>query len=281
MPMLDRDEYIEQAYFFHALHERMQQNMSTQELLVSLKQEVLSTTKLPLALDYMAIELKLTGGFATAMARLDHYFTPYQTFVIREAERQEGRFDFRVALEILRREAEYRVQGVTLPGLFVYQFETLCRNRLGYDPGLEAIAADPLFDEAWKQWILTVRRQVGIVDFADLVYVRSEYFRDLRGDPEKPILFGRKEGQIALAHRRKDPLYLFSALQRHLGYPAVPRAQAEEQQRYVLPALQRRVERLEQRIRLLEEELRGGINLARFYVAQSPQKTEEAGNQPP
>ena len=147
MPLLDRDEYVEQAYFFHALHERMQQNMSTQELLVSLKQEVLSTTKLPLALDYMASELKLTGGFASAMARLDHYFTPFQTYVIREAEREEGRFDFRVALEILRREAEYRAQGVTPPGMFVYQFETLCRNRLGYDAGLESIAADPLFDE--------------------------------------------------------------------------------------------------------------------------------------
>jgi hypothetical protein len=281
MPLLDRDEYVEQAYFFRALHERMQQNMSTQELLVSLKQEILSTTKLPLALDYMASELKLTGGFASAMARLDHYFTPFQTFVIREAEREEGRLDFRVALEILRREAEYRVQGVTPPGIFVYQFETLCRNRLGYDAGLESIAADPLFNDAWKEWILMVRRQIGIIDFADLIYVRSEHYRDWRGEPEKPILFGRKEGQIALAHRHKDPLYLFSALQRHLGYPAVPRAQAEGEQRYVIPVLQRRVERLEQRIRLLEEELRGGINLARFYVAHPPKKPEEPGNQPP
>ena len=126
-----------------------------------------------------------------------------------------------------------------------------------------------------------VRRQIGIIDFADLIYVRSEHYRDWRGEPEKPILFGRKEGQIALAHRHKDPLYLFSALQRHLGYPAVPRAQAEGEQRYVIPVLQRRVERLEQRIRLLEEELRGGINLARFYVAHPPKKPEEPGNQPP
>jgi hypothetical protein len=281
MPLLDREEYIEQAYFFRTLYERMQQSMSTQELLVALKQEVLSTTKLPLALDYMASELRMTGGFATAMAKLDHYFTPFQTYVIREAERPEGRFDFRVALEILRREAEYRVQGVTPQGIFVYQFETLCRNRLGYDAGLEAIAGDPVFDEAWREWVLTVRRQIGIIDFADLIYVRSEHYRDARGDPGKPVLFGRKEGQIALAHRRKDPLYLFSALQRHLGYPVVPRAQAEEQQRYLLPALQRRVERLEQRIKLLEEELRGGINLARFYVAQPPNKPQQPESGPP
>jgi hypothetical protein len=281
MPLLDREEYVEQAYFFRTLHERMQQNMSTQELLVALKQEVLSTTKLPLALDYMASELRLTGGFATAMAKLDHYFTPFQTYVIREAERPEGRLDFRVALEILRREAEYRVQGVTPPGIFIYQFETLCRNRLGYDAGLEAIAGDPVFDEAWREWVLTVRRQIGLIDFADLIYVRSEHYRDRRGEPEKPVLFGRKEGQIALAHRRKDPLYLFSALQRHLGYPAVPRAQAEEQQRYVIPALQRRVERLEQRTKLLEEELRGGINLARFYVTQPPTKPQQPSEDPP
>jgi hypothetical protein len=281
MTLLDREEYVEQAYFFRVLCERMQQSMSTQELLVALKQEILSTTKLPLALEYMASELKLTGGFASAMARLDHYFTPFQTYVIREAERDTGKLDFRVALEILRREAEYRAQGVTPAGIFVYQFETLCRNRLGYEAGLEAIALDPLFDDAWREWIRTVRRQIGIIDFADLIYVRSEHYRDGHPEPEKPTLFGRKEGQIALAHRQKDPLYLFSALQRHLGYPAVPRAHIEEQQRYVIPALQRRVERLEQRVKLLDEELRGGINLARFYVAHPPGRPEQPGDQPP
>jgi hypothetical protein len=270
--MLDREEYVEQAYLFRAMNERIQQNLSTQELLVALKQEVLSTTKLPMALDFMASELRLTGGFATAMARMDHYFTPFQTYVVSEAERDDGRLDFRVALEILRREAEYRAQGATPQAVFVYQFETLCRNRLGYDRGLSAIADDPIFDADWRAWILTVRRQVGIVDFADLLYVRSEHYKESRGEPERPILFGRKEGQIALAHRQKDPLFLFSALQRHLGYPAVPRAHAEETQRYTIPMLQRRVERLETRIKLLEEELRGGINLGRFYVAQAENK---------
>jgi hypothetical protein len=270
--MLDREEYVEQAYLFRAMYERIQQNLSTQELLVALKQEVLSTTKLPMALDFMASELRLTGGFATAMARMDHYFTPFQTYVVSEAERDDGRLDFRVALEILRREAEYRAQGATPQAVFVYQFETLCRNRLGYDRGLAAIADDPIFDADWRAWILTVRRQVGIVDFADLLYVRSEHYKESRGEPERPILFGRKEGQIALAHRQKDPLFLFSALQRHLGYPAVPRAQAEEAQRYTIPMLQRRVERLETRIKLLEEELRGGINLGRFYAAQAENK---------
>jgi hypothetical protein len=264
--MLDREEYVEQAYFFGALRERMAQSQSTQELLVALKQEVLATTKLPLALDFLASELRLTGGFATAMAHLGHYFTPFQTFVVAEAERETGRFDFRVALEILEKEATYRSQGASPQGMFVYQFETLCRNRLGYDRGLEAMAGDPIYDEAWREWIRNVRRQIGLIDFADMIYVRSEHYQPGEDDRPLPVLFGRKEGQIALANRRRDPLYLFAALQRQLGYPSVPRAQREESDRYTIPTLERKIERLDARIRLLEEELRGGINLARFYA---------------
>jgi hypothetical protein len=266
---LDREEYVEQAYFFQTLRERMQQNMSTQDLLDAIRQEVLATTMLPFAIDFMAGELRLTGGFATAMVRLRHYFTPFQTYVVGEAEKAEGRFDFRIALEILQREAEYRAQGASSQGIFLYQFETLCRNRLGYDGGLEAVARDPIYDQNWSEWILTVRRQIGLVDFADMIYVRSQLYRKRRKKAEKPILFGEKEGRIAVANRRKDPLYLFSALQRHLAYPSVPRPQPEDAQRYLLPAVQRRVDRLEARMALLEDELRGGINLARFYGKDS------------
>ena len=38
---LPREEYVEQAYFFRTLRERMQQSMSTQELLEAVKQELL------------------------------------------------------------------------------------------------------------------------------------------------------------------------------------------------------------------------------------------------
>ncbi|MEN6493388.1 MAG: hypothetical protein ABFD16_03775 [Thermoguttaceae bacterium] len=262
---LEREEYVEQAYFFRTLRERMLQSMSTQELLLAVRQEILSTTNLPYALDFMATELRATGVFASAMARLDHYFAPFQTFVVREAEKDEGRFDFRIALEILEREAQYRASGASRQGIFLFQFETLCRNRLGYDRGLDAIAADPVYDEAWREWIQIVRCQVGIVDFADMIYVRSEHYRQQVGEPEKPILFGEKEGKIALANRRKDPLFLFSALARHLGYPSVPRPSKEQQSNQLLQLLQRRVDRLESRLKLLEEELRGGINITRFY----------------
>jgi hypothetical protein len=265
---LDRDEYVEQAYFYRTLRERMQQSLSTQDLLDAVREEILTTTMLPFAIDFMAGELRLTGGFATAMARLPHYFTSFQSYVVAEAEKAEGRFDFRVALEVLEREVEYRAKGASTQGIFLYQFETLCRNRLGYDRGLEAIAGDPSYDENWREWILTVRRQIGLVDFADMIYVRSELYRKTRQKAEKPILFGEKEGRIALANRHKEPLYLFSALQRHLGYPAVPQPRPEDTQRYLLPALQRRIERLETRMGLLEEEHRGGINLSRYYSDQ-------------
>jgi hypothetical protein len=270
--MLDREEYVEQAHLFHALGERMKQNMAVQELLLTLKEEILATTRLPLAMDYLAAELKLIGVFSTAMAKLPHYFAPFQTFVIAEAEDDRGKFDLSVALKVLEREAQYRAAGATPQGIFLYQFECLCRNRLGYDKGLEAIAGDPIFDDNWRQWILTVRRQVGIIDFADMIYVRSErYLQDARrrGVLEANLtaapLFGEREGRIALANRRKDPLLLFAALHRQLGYPAVPRLDPIDRSPELIPALLRRVERLETRLKLLEEEQKGGIDLTKFY----------------
>ncbi|HEV3023794.1 MAG TPA: hypothetical protein VGX76_15070 [Pirellulales bacterium] len=270
--MLEREEYIEQAYFFRALGVRMKENLAAQELLVMLKQEILATTKLPLAIDFMTSELRLHGVFAPAMAKLAHYFSPFQSFVVAEAERERGRFDFLIALEILEREARYRAEGASRQGAFLYQFECLCRNRLGYDQGLAAMSRDPIYDDNWREWILTVRRQVGIVEIADMIFVRSEHYaqeRRRRGldceGPEKPVLFGEKEGKIALANRQRDPLYLFSALERHLNYPSVPRPKPVDETKQLLPNLLRRVDRLEARIKLLEEEQKGGIDLAKFF----------------
>ena len=246
--MLDRDEYVEQAHFFKMLAERNALGMSTQELLGLVREEVLSTTKLPLAIDFLAGELKLNGVFHTAMEKLPHYFTPFQTFVIGEAENDVGRFDMLLALQVLAREAEYRAQGASAQGVFLYEFESLARNRLRYDRGLQAIAADPIFDAAWREWIGIVRHQVGLVEFADLIYVRSEHYARRQvatGTPDdggqRPVLFGEGEGRIALANRGKDPLLLFSALHRHLGYPEVPRPPKPDEAPQVVPQLMRRV----------------------------------------
>ncbi|HEV3138710.1 MAG TPA: hypothetical protein VGZ26_12420, partial [Pirellulales bacterium] len=263
--MLDREEYIEQAHFFATLSQRSQMGLSTQELLGAVREEILSTTKLPMAIDFLAGELRLNGVFATAMARLNHYFTPFQTFVVGEAENDQGRFDMLMALQILAREALYRAAGSNPQGIFLFEFESLSRNRLRYDRGLEAIAGDPIFDAAWRSWIQLVRHQVGLVEFADLIYVRSEhYFRRQSIQAEgaesaaadRPVLFGEGEGRIALANRGKDPLLLFAALHRHLGYPEVPRPPRPDESPQLIPLLLRRVERIEARLKLFEEELK-------------------------
>ncbi len=187
--LLDREEYVEQAYFYRTLRERMQQGMSSQELVVGIRQELLSTARLTLALDFMAGELKFSGGFAGAMARLNHYFTPFQAYVVQEAENEESRFDFRVALEILEREADYRARDASRQGMFLYQFESLCRNRLGYERGLAAMAEDPIYDQAWREWIYTVRRQLGLYETADMIYVRQRPLQEAArgGEHSRPV----------------------------------------------------------------------------------------------
>lgn len=273
MPILERDEYIEQAYFYRSLAERMQENVPVQELLEWIRAEVLATTRLPMAISFLAGELRHTGMMGAAMARLSHYFAPFQTYLVNEAEHETGRFDMRVALAILQAEAKYRAADVSRQGLFLFQFECLCRNRLRYDSGLKAIADDPFYDEDWRKWVLTVRRQIGLIDFADLVFVRSQQYQNERErragmplEPEKPILFGEKEGRIAQATRQKNPLLLFAALQRHLNYPAVPRPTPQDAARDLLPQMLRRMERLEARLKMLEEENRlGSIDLTKHF----------------
>lgn len=269
MPLLEREEYIEQAYLFGLLNERQEQGGSLQELLLQAREEVLGTTRLPLAIEFLLSELKHAGVIGTAMARLGHYFSAFQTFIVLESEVEGGRFDMATAFRVLQNEAEYRSKEPTPQGTFLYQFEALCHNRLRYDPGLVAMSQDPIYSSDWQAWILTVRRQVGIVDLADLIYVRSEHYAALRrkkgqSDEEVPLLFGEKEGKIARSNRRKDPRYLFAALQRHLNYPTVPRRAVIDQSRVLIPQLTKRIERLEQRTRLIEEEQRGGIDLSRF-----------------
>ena len=280
--MLAREEYIEQSYLFRTLGERMLDGVATQEALKSLGQEILATTKLPLAIDYLVSDLKLTGTIAPAMRQLNHYFTAFQTFVMSEAEDEEGRFDLRTALLILEREAQYLAETGTPEGLFFYRFECLSRNRLDYIRGLSATAADDIFNDDWKNWITMVSRQVGLIDLADLIYVRSaELLRrqqrqlsfredvDLHSNEntttqQTAILFGEKEGRIAWANRGKDPLYLFAALQRQLGYPVVPKPKRQQPQSESPALMARRIDRLELRVKLLEEETKDGIDLSQF-----------------
>ncbi len=275
--MLEREEYVEQAYFFRTIAERLPQNLPMQDILRQTRDELLASTKLPMAVDFMRSELEHSGVLATAMAKLSHYFTPFQTYLMEAAEKEGGRFDIRVGLKVLQAEAEYRAAEASKQGIFLFQFEVICRNRLRYDSGLTAMASDPIYDEPWRHWILIVRRQVGLIDLADLLYVRSQHYQDqrsLRGngevEPEAAVLFGEKEGKIALSNRGREPLYLFAALQRHLNYPPVPRPTIRDETPDLIPKLARRLEQLETRIKLLEQEQRQGIDITQFYDGPKP-----------
>ena len=82
------------------------------------------------------------------------------------------------------------------------------------------------------------------------------------------ILFDEKEGKVAVANRQKDPLYLFAALQRHLGYPTVPKPKPDDGSKQQILQMTRLLEQLSQRVKLLEEEQRGGFDLSNFYKKQ-------------
>lgn len=269
--MLDREEYVEQAYFFRILLERLGQNIPLQELMGQVKYELLASTKLPMAIDYLLGELRHSGQMHAGMKKLSHYFVPFQSFLVAQAEADRGRFDYRTALQILAAEADYRTQPQFVPqGLFFFQFEAISRNRLNYDLGLTAMSEDPAYPADWQQWLLILRRQLGFIDVADMIFVRSQLYFDRRqrfaDEPaEAPVLFGLAEGKIANSNRHKDPQFLFSAMQRHLGYPVVPKLEPVDPLPSLIPQMQRRIERLELRIKLMEEEQRGSLDITKYY----------------
>lgn len=271
-PGLEKEEYIEQRHFFEGLQTGLDDNRPMQEILKSVRDEILVTTKLPLAIDFLASELKHSGLFHPAMKRLGHYFTGFQTFIVEASEDERGKFDFLSGLEILKLEVKLRAEHATPQSLFLFQFETICRHRLKYDPGFVAMAEDPMYNEDWRRFLEVNRRRIGLIDIADMIYLRSEHYitqQKRRGaklpGPDFPPLFGEREGRIALANRNRDPMLLFSALQRQLGYPKVPLKRKVDETLFLIPQMMRRMERMEARIKLLEDEGRGGIDLSKFY----------------
>jgi hypothetical protein len=300
MPLLNREELIEQAYFFQAFRERIEEGFPAQAILNDIREELLATTRLPMAIDFLRGELTHQGSISLGMRKLAHYFTPFQTFVMSKSEEDSTRFDQLIALLLLEREAEYRSQSPTPAGLFVFQFESLARNRLGYDQGMQAIADDPFYPESWKAWIKKTRFALGTVDFANLVYLSSAAAtidRDRRKgmtdgprhssssppiDPteqhepdaglasEAVPLFGSQEGRIAKANRGKDPLYLFAALQRQLNYPKVPRPKRASE-RQLPPEAEARLQRLEQRMQIIEADASGKLDLTPFFKKPLPE----------
>lgn len=272
LPLLPAEEYIEQRYFFAAFRERLADQQPAQEILRQLGDELLATTRLALAVQFMLDELKHSGALSAAFAKLPHYFTAFQTHVVRQAEVDSSRFTFTQALLILEREAHYRSCTPTPAGLFIYQLEAISRNNLGFAAGLAALQRDGFYNEHWRHYFGIVSQQLGMRDIAELIFARSEQYvaerRRYERDYAPPFepLFGVKEGRIAAANRGKDPMFLFAALQRQLGYPEVPRPPKEDPTRHELEELLRKVTALETRLTLLEAQTTGNVDLSQFYV---------------
>ncbi len=278
---MPREEYIEQEYFFRVYRERLQENIPSQDILKTVHEEILSTTRLPMAVDFMRAEILHSGRSGDAMVRLPHYFTPFQCFVIARAEDDVSRFELITGLQILEREAKYRAGSATMAGSFVYQFECIVRNRLGYGDGLRAMANDPCFNEDWKKWIVDLNNQLGANELSAIVYRASEHYLTRRrsrpgAEPEEEDtsvwLFGEQEGRIARANMGRDPMYFFAALQRQLNYPQVPLSRKVVDEK-LSPFLESRLVRIEQRLKIVELEQKGGIDLTKFY-----KKEDEIGN---
>ena len=123
------------------------------------------------------------------------------------------RFSMTTALLVLEREAEYRAGKPTPAGLFVYQFEMLCRNRLGYDDGLTAHGRRPVLRRrlarpssngaaAGRRWSTSPTWST----CARSCTCSEQRRQDPDYEPPVPPLFGEKEGKIARANRGRDPL---------------------------------------------------------------------------
>ncbi len=280
-PPLDREEYVEQEYFFRVYRERLLESVPSQEILQTIHEELLATTRLPLAIDFLRAEILHHGRISGAMTRLAHYFAPFQAFVIRCSEEDESRFEQLTALRILELEARYRARSPGMAGLFIYQLECIARNRLGYSDGLKAMSDDPLYSDDWRRWILRLQAELGTLELAELIYRVSEHFytrratgRSKQADADRGlVLFGEQEGRIARANIGRDPLYLFAALQRHLGYPSVPKSVVNDDNERLPKALEVRLQKIEQKLKILEMETKGGLDLSRFY---KPGETPES-----
>ena len=68
---------------------------------------------------------------------------------------------------------------------------------------------------------------------------------------------------------------MFAALQRHLGYPVVPRVRPRYGSEKEIPALQAKVAQMEKRLHLVESELKGNLDLSQFYVKPVDERADE------
>ena len=114
MPVLDREEYIEQAYFFQAFRERLIDGLPSQEILARIGEELLSTTKLPMAVSFLHRDQghRPDGPGHGPDQPLFHAVSGPRG---QQAENDVSRFAMDQALLILEREAKFKADAPSLP----------------------------------------------------------------------------------------------------------------------------------------------------------------------
>src|ERR1041385_4612673 len=96
------------------------EQIPTQVVLERIHEEILAITRLPMAIQFLSTELKHSGLLSSGFARLGHYFTPFQAFIVRQTEEHHLKFNIESALLVMEREARYRAGDWTRAALFVY-----------------------------------------------------------------------------------------------------------------------------------------------------------------
>ena len=270
---LDREEYIEQAYCFRTFRERLDDNTPAQEILRSLSEELLATTNLPKAIDFLRGEILHAGRISPGMARLAHYFTPFQT--LRHVAGRGGAVAIRPEDGPLGLGAAGRIPGriADSGGALHLSIRVHCPQPARLRPRDEG--------DFRRSRSSTRRGGTGFsrpgcgwgrpISASSSITARSNISPSGgNGTPTTsrriPILFSVQEGRIAKANRGKDPLYMFAALQRQIGHPAAPRRRAKETGPIIHPALEQRLQRIETRLKILDSEVKGEFNLSDFYV---------------
>ena len=147
---------------------------------------------------------------------------------------------------------------------------------------------------SWREWIRTLRRQIGMVDLADVIYVHSEYYWQrkqcgARGRPgstriheratrpagtDPPRMVGpgqcrnplrRPRGPHRPGQSQKRSIVSVLIAAPTTGLPRSAAGQSPDKEQALLPQLARRLEQLETRLKIIEEEQRGGLDLTKFY----------------
>ena len=157
-------------------------------------------------------------------------------------------------------------------GLFIYQFECIARNRLGYDRGMKAISDDPFFDKTWRDWILRARLRFGDDRFrpAHLLPLGAVSGRAAETTPRLQAVVSHSVQRAGGADRQGQPREGSALYVR--GVAAADRASrrspppGERDGPIIHPALESGCSESRRGLSFSIREVKGEFNLSDFYV---------------